>query len=212
MRTAFLLYDKVTALDLVGPYEVLSRLPGMTTLCVARQRGPVSSGSGLQLYADCSLEDVNSADILVVPGAATATALRDAPELLEWIQKIDRSTCWTTSVCTGSLILGAAGLLKGKKATSHWAVLERLAHWGATPVHCRVVEDGKLITAAGVSAGIDMALILAAKIAGNAAAREIQLTIEYDPQPPFDSGSPNKAAPETVQSVKARTAQRFEPA
>jgi transcriptional regulator GlxA family with amidase domain len=144
-----------------------------------------------------------------VPGAGNATALSNHPETLEWLRMIHLTTTWTTSVCTGSLILGAAGILSGLKATTHWAAFERLKMWKAIPTKSRVVEDGKVITAAGVSAGIDMALILSSKIAGEKFAQTIQLGIEYDPDPPFDVGSPEKADPIIREALQGRMTAKF---
>jgi len=211
MQIVFLFYDGMTVLDAIGPHEILWRLPGATVQRVAHRSGPIRSEScGLALNAEYALSEISRADILVVPGAGNAAALREYPEILAWIRAIHESTTWTTSVCTGSLILGAAGLLTGLRATSHWAVLDRLHTWGAEPVKQRIVEDGKIITAAGVSAGIDMALMLAAKISGQQAAETLQLGIEYDPAPPFDSGSPEKASPEILEALRARLMMKFE--
>jgi transcriptional regulator GlxA family with amidase domain len=147
----------------------------------------------LGVIADYTREEVTSADVLLVPGGiGTRPLIHDEPTL-EWIRALDAGSEWTTSVCTGSLLLGAAGLLRGKQATTHWRALDLLQDFGATPVPDRVVVQGKVITAAGVSSGIDMALTLAARIAGDDVAQAIQLGIEYDPQPPFDSGSVAKA-------------------
>lgn len=211
MQIAFLFYDGMTALDAIGPYEVLARLSGVSVKTVALKNGPIKTGLGLELLADYALSDVSSADILLVPGSGNATSLRDQPEILEWIRVIHNCSLWTTSVCTGSLILGAAGLLQGVQATTHWAVMERLSGWGAIPVSARMVTDGKIITAAGVSAGIDMALMLAAKLAGQEVAESLQLGLEYDPEPPYNAGSPAKAAPHIVNSLRARLRERFEP-
>jgi transcriptional regulator GlxA family with amidase domain len=153
---------------------------------------------------------VLDADILLIPGAGNATTLQKYPEILTWIRLIHTKTTWTTSVCTGSLILGAAGILSGVKATSHWAALDRLSKWGAEPTQGRIVECGKIITAAGVSAGIDMALTLATKISGDIVAKTLQLGIEYDPKPPFDVGSPEKANPELLKSLRERMIKLFE--
>ena len=210
MEIVFLFYPKMTALDLVGPYEVLHRLPGATVKHVAPEAGPVLSGTGITMIAEHSIHDVQSADVLCVPGACNATNLHQFPDILAWIQQIHSTTTWTTSVCTGSLVLGAAGLLKGIQATTHWAVMERLSTWGAIPTEQRVVEDGKMMTAAGVSAGIDMALTLAAKIAGKEVAQSLQLGLEYDPSPPFHCGSPKKADPELVAELKTNLLDRFE--
>jgi transcriptional regulator GlxA family with amidase domain len=168
-------------------------LPGAIVRRVAKQPGTLETDSGMKLIAECGLNEVSRTDVLVVPGADSATDMRDEPEILAWVRAVDAATTWTTSVCTGSLILGAAGILSGLKATTHWAAYDRLSAFGAEPTRSRVVEAGKVITAAGVSAGIDMALVLAAKIAGELAARSLQLAIEYDPAPPFASGSPDKA-------------------
>ncbi len=210
MQITFLFYDGMTALDAIGPHEVLSRLPGASVKRVALSAGKIQTCSGLILNTDYALSDVSQTDILLIPGAGSATALREFPEILEWIRLIHAKTTWTTSVCTGSLILGAAGILSGVKATSHWAVLDRLRTWGAKPVEERIVESGKIITAAGVSAGIDMALMLAAKLSGERVAQTLQLAIEYDPQPPFDAGSPKKADPELVEALRKRMCASFE--
>lgn len=211
MQIVFLFYDGMTALDAIGPHEILSRLPGAVTKRAALQPGIVRTDSAdLKLIADDALTDINDADVLLVPGAGKATNLKDYPEILDWVKAIHQKTTWTTSVCTGSLILGAAGILQGLKATSHWAALERLKKWGATPEHARIVEDGKVITAAGVSAGIDMALTLAAKISDESIAKALQLAIEYDPHPPFDVGSPEKADPKLVKTLRERMVASFE--
>jgi putative intracellular protease/amidase len=189
-----LLFDGITALDIVGPYEVLQRLPEAEVKFVARNKGEIRTDNRfLALTADYALADIQRADILVVPGGFATRALEQDAELLEWIRAIDVTTTWTTSVCTGSMLLAAAGLLEGKEATSHWASLERLRDYGAIPTGRRVVPEGKIITAAGVSSGIDMGLTLAALVAGDEFAQAVQLGIEYDPQPPFDAGSTAKA-------------------
>ncbi len=206
INTAIVLYDKFTALDAIGPYEVLSRLPGARVTFVAAQAGPVRTDNGmLTLVAEQSLEQAGRPDIVLVPGGPGDVAGNAGPAVLDWLRTVDETTTWTTSVCTGSLILAAAGLLAGKRATSHWLALHELDRLGAEPVAERVVFDGKLVTAAGVSAGIDMALTLAARIAGDTVAQAIQLGIEYDPQPPFDAGSPHKAPAEVVQLLRARS-------
>jgi len=196
-------FDGITALDIVGPYEVLARLPGATTRFVGEHAGPVRTDNQiLGLVADHARADVTSADILVMPGGFATRNLEHDTALLDWIRAIDAGSTWTTSVCTGSMLLAAAGLLEGKEATTHWASLERLAEYGAIPTTQRVVEQGKYVTAAGVSSGIDMALTLMARIAGDDVARAIQLSIEYDPQPPFDSGSLAKAPKAVVDLVR----------
>ncbi len=212
-QIACLLYEGMTALDFIGPHEVLCRLPKTKILRVAQEKGLIHTDSaGMTVVAEYGLSDVSYADILIVPGAGSATTLRHHPDILHWICSIHKHTQWTTSVCTGSLILGAAGLLSGLKATSHWAVLDRLSRWGAEPVSHRIAEDGKIITAAGVSAGIDMALILAEKMAGAQVAQALQLGIEYDPQPPFDAGSPAKAHPAIRAALYKRMMASFEKA
>jgi transcriptional regulator GlxA family with amidase domain len=203
MRICILIFDKLTALDALGPYEVLSRLPGAELSFVSTSKGEKRTDTGrLGITADLELFEVAAPDVVLVPGGEGNRPLLEDDEVLEWLREADRTSTWTTSVCTGALVLGAAGLLKGKRATTHWAFLERLSDYGATPVSERVVEDGKVMTAAGVSAGIDMALTLAARLAGEEVARAIQLGIEYDPEPPFDSGSPAKAGPELVALVR----------
>ncbi len=205
MKIAILVFPRLTALDAVGPYEVLSRLPGAELTFVAPDPGELRTDTGrLGITADAAIADLRNPDILVVPGGVGNRALLSDETVLEWIRKADEGTEWTTSVCTGSLLLGAAGLLKGKRATSHWAYREALRDYGAEPVAERVVEDGKLITAAGVSAGIDMGLTLAARLQGDDVAKAIQLGIEYDPDPPFDAGSPEKAPAAVVDLVSGR--------
>jgi putative intracellular protease/amidase/GNAT superfamily N-acetyltransferase len=189
MDVAILVFDRLTALDAVGPYEVLQRVPNTRVRFVAARRGVVRTDQGLGLMADSARDELTSADVLVVPGGIGTRALVDDEATLRWIRAIHERTTWTTSVCTGSLLLGAAGLLRGREATTHWASLDALAQFGATPVTRRVVEQGKILTAAGVSAGIDMALRLAAYVAGDEVAQAIQLGIEYDPEPPYDSWS-----------------------
>ena len=204
MEIAIPLYDRFTALDAVGPYEVLSRLPGARVRFIAREAGPVVTDNGmLTLLAEASLDDVPSPDVVLVPGGTgTFDALSD-DALVSWIRTAHETSEWTTSVCTGSLLLGAAGLLDGLTATTHWAGRELLRRYGATPVAERVVEHGKIVMAAGVSAGIDMALVLATRIAGEETAKAIQLGIEYDPDPPFDVGSLEKAPESVVSTLQA---------
>lgn len=210
MNITFLFYEGMTTLDIIAPHEVLARLPDATIQRVAKRAGTVRAGFNLELTAEYALSQITQTDILVVPGGGNATSLSHEPEILAWIKAIHQTTQWTTSVCTGSLILGAAGLLQGKQATTHWAVLDRLSLWGAIPLSQRVVEDGKIITAAGVSAGIDMALLLAAKVAGQQVAETLQLGIEYDPEPPFNAGSPDKVKPEIVAALRERLLNKFE--
>jgi len=204
MRVAILLYDKLTALDAIGPYEVLRSVPGWEVRFVGAAKGGVRTDSGaLQLNVDYALDEASEADVVLVPGGEGSEALMEDEEVLSWLRTVDEKTKWTTSVCTGSLVLGAAGLLEGKRATSHWLFLDRLGELGADPVGGRYVEDGKILTAAGVSAGIDMALHLVGREAGPEVAQAIQLGIEYDPQPPYDAGSPGKAPQQIVEAVTA---------
>ena len=206
MQIAIFIYDHMTALDAIGPYEVLSRLPGAETVFVGQRRGEVRCDTReLALVADAAIDDVTSPDIVFVPGwsgAPQTELLTDGP-VHEWLRAVDAQTTWTTSACTGSLLLASAGILTGRRATTHWLAIDELARFGAVPVEERVVVDGKYVTAAGVSAGIDMALTLAAKIDGEGTAKAIQLGIEYDPQPPFDSGSAAKAPAEIVDAVRS---------
>ena len=204
MEIAIPLFDRFTALDAVGPYEVLSRLPGATVHFVATEPGPKTTETRmLTVSADERLEDLPAPDILMVPGGFGTRAATGDERLVDWIRQAHETTQWTTSVCTGSLLLGAAGVLDGLEATTHWAVLDMLEQFGARPLTQRVVEQGKVITAAGVSSGIDMAVTLAARIAGDELAQAIQLGIEYDPEPPFDAGSPAKAPDQIVELVRA---------
>ena len=195
MQIAILLYEGFTALDAVGPYEVLSRLPEATVHFVARDAGLKRTDTGsLALYADEPLTGIPHPDILVIPGGTAGTyAAANDQYVLEWIQTAHASSQWTTSVCTGALLLGAAGILRGLNATTHWAGRASIEGYGATYLPERFVRNGKIITAAGVSAGLDMALYLVGEIAGKPTAQAIQLALEYDPHPPFDSGSLQKA-------------------
>ena len=206
MEIAILLYDRLTVLDAIGPYEVLSRIPEAKVKTVAKDQGAKRNDLGsLELVADYSLDQVPNPDIIVVPGGPGQADLMNDEAVLNWIRKAHESSRWTTSVCTGSLILGGAGLLKGVKATSHWLAADALRSLGAEFTAERVVIEGKIITAAGVSAGIDMALTLVARECGAQTAQAIQLMIEYDPQPPFDSGSPAKASAEIVEKLRSKS-------
>jgi len=203
---AIVLYDRFTALDAVGPYEVLRNLPGATVTFVAVEAGPVRADSRmLTLVADRALADLPAPEVVVVPGGPGQSDHMDDEALLSWLRTAHETAQWTTSVCTGSLLLAAAGLLEGKRATSHWLALDVLRQYGAEPTPERVVEQGTIITAAGVSAGIDMALVLAARIAGDDVAQAIQLGIEYDPQPSFDAGSPAKAPAHLVELLRGNS-------
>ncbi len=203
---AVLLFDEMAAQDAVGPYEVLRNVPDWNVRFVGKEAGVVRSRGGLGMSADHSLDEISSADIVLVPGGLGVWAMVDDPKVLSWVREIDATTRWTTSVCTGSHVLGAAGLLDGKRATTNWTRVGELADFGAEPVGGRWVEDGKVITAAGVTAGIDMALHLVDLELGPEVAQAVQLGIEYDPDPPFDSGSPEKAPPEIVELVRGLAA------
>jgi transcriptional regulator GlxA family with amidase domain len=203
MQIAIPLFDRLTALDAVGPYEVLSRLPGARVDFVAAERGVYETDTRmLGLNAKLTYDDAPAPDVLLVPGGIGSRKLMRHEPTLAWVRRVHEQSRFTTSVCTGALVLGAAGVLDGLEATTHWMSRPQLAELGATPVERRVVVQGKVITAAGVSAGIDMALVLAAKIAGPEVAQAIQLGIEYDPQPPFDAGSPATAPAEIVELVR----------
>ncbi|MFH8474040.1 DJ-1/PfpI family protein [Streptomyces sp. NPDC018000] len=209
MQIAIVLFDRFTALDAVGPYEILSRIPGAETVFVAERTGPVrndNSGS-LALVADKTLDDVPAPDVVIVPGGPGQNAQMENETLLGWLRAADATSTWTTSVCTGSLLLAAAGLLKGRRATSHWLALDALKTFDAESAGERVVIDGKYATAAGVSSGIDMGLTLLGRIAGDEHAMAVQLLSEYDPQPPYDAGSPAKAPAALVEEF--RTKSRF---
>jgi transcriptional regulator GlxA family with amidase domain len=199
MDIAIALYDRFTALDCVGPYDVLSRLPGARVHWLAVKPGPVRADAGLIVQAQAAFSDLPEPDVLLVPGGMRFPSQDEDPELLGWIASAHEHTTWTTSVCTGSLALGAAGILEGVAATSHWAAIDALSQYGAVPTTDRVVFAGKIATAAGVSAGIDLALALAARIADRDTAEAIQLGIEYAPEPPFDSGDADSASDEVRQ-------------
>ncbi|HEV2637690.1 MAG TPA: DJ-1/PfpI family protein [Actinocrinis sp.] len=194
------IFPGFTALDAVGPYEVLRMLPGARVVFAGPERGVTRTDSGvIGLHADAAYSEIESADLLVFPGGqGTRPLLKDEP-VLEWVRAIHETTQWTTSVCTGSLVLAAAGLLDGLDATTHWGQVALLEKYGARYTAERVVRRGKIVTAAGVSSGIDMALTLAAALAGDDVAKAIQLAIEYDPQPPFDTGSPAKAGQRIIE-------------
>lgn len=196
LQIAILLYPGVTALDAVGPWEVLSRLPNAEVCFVGKEQGPVATeGGALLLGVTHGIADITSPDVVLVPGGATTPGQMVDEEMLDWLRRVHQTTTWTTSVCTGALILGAAGILKGAPATTHWYKMGVLRIMGAKPRPAeRVVRSGKIVTAAGVSAGIDLALWLSAEIAGREQAEAIQLVIEYDPHPPFDAGHMTKAS------------------
>jgi len=211
MDIAIPIFAGITALDAIGPYEVLSRLPGARVRWVAVTAGTYrTDNQQLTLTAEEPLSAVPRPEIVLVPGGFGTRALLTPNPLLDWVAAAHQTTQWTTSVCTGSLVLAAAGVLKGLEATTHWMAMDQLAALGARPVSRRVVEQGKVMTAAGVSAGIDMALTLAARIAGPEVAQAIQLGIEYDPQPPFRAGSPQTAPKDVVDGVRQRMRVRLE--
>lgn len=206
MQIAIVLFDRFTALDAVGPYETLGRLPDAETVFVAERTGPVHTDTGaLAITADKTLEEVPDPDVVVVPGGPGQTPQMENEALLEWLRAADATSTWTTSVCTGSLLLAAAGLLRGRRATSHWLALGHLERYGAEPTGERVVTDGKYVTAAGVSSGIDMGLTLLGRIAGDEHAQAVQLLTEYDPQPPYDAGSPQKAPAHLVEEFRSKS-------
>ncbi len=204
MDIVIYLYNGLTALDAIGPYEILSRLPNANVKFVGKEKSLIVSDTHfLKLFAEYDITEIDQADILLIPGSVVGF-LRESkdPNLLAWINKIDKTTTWTTSVCSGSIILAAAGLLKDKKATSHWGVIHLLKNYGSIPLKERYIQEGKIITAQGVSAGIDMSLYLASKIVGEENAKAYQLFIEYDPKPPFHSGNIDEADPETIELAK----------
>jgi transcriptional regulator GlxA family with amidase domain len=206
MNIVILLFDRLTALDAVGPYEVLSRLPGARITFVAPARGEVRSDNrALGLMADASLDEISACDLLLVPGGFGTRLLERDAGLLGWIRDVDRTTRLTASVCTGAILLAAAGLLDGRQANTHWAHRHRLPEFGAIPTAQRIVRDGKYATAAGVTAGIDLALELAIELAGPEVAAAIQLTIEYDPKPPLDCGDASRAPERLRQRIITRT-------
>lgn len=202
MKIAILLFDNFTSLDIVGPYEVLNKIPNSQIYLVGLEKKEYKDAYGLKIYADYSLEEIKQADILLIPGGFGIDNVLSNKEILDWIQKIDSKTKWTTSICSGSLLLAEAGLLNNKDCTTHWRRKEQSSKYNVKIKNERYVQDGKIITSAGVSAGIDMALYLVSKIAGDQTAKMIQLAIEYDPKPPFDCGSPDKVPKEMVDRLK----------
>lgn len=206
IRVAFLLFPDVTQLDLTGPAQVLSRLGNVTIDLVAKTRDPVPTDAQFALTPTATFADYGGCEILCVPGGFGDQAVMEDAESLAWVRAMAEGATWVTSVCTGALILGAAGLLKGYRATTHWGSHHHLASFGAFPVHERVVFDRDRVTGGGVTAGIDFALALTAAIRGEAHARFVQLSLEYDPRPPFDSGSSERALPETVEGYRRMVA------
>lgn len=214
MQIAMPVYPGITTLDLIGPYQVLGNLPDMEVVLVTAEPGIVADDIGvIRLEVAHRYDDVPAPDGVVVPGGfGTRRLLRDEDPLVEWLAAVHPTTTFTASVCTGALLLAKAGLLDGLEATTHWSAHDTLAELGATPVSRRVVRQGKIWTAAGVSAGIDLALALVADIHDDDVAKAVQLGIEYDPQPPFDAGAPHKVDPELLAFVQAISAAREEAA
>ncbi len=210
MHLAFLLFPGLTQLDLTGPVQFLSRLPGAKVDLVWDSLDPVPTDAGFSILPTATFSQVPRADLLCVPGGMGVAGVIDHAPALDWVRQVGGQAQWVTSVCTGALVLGAAGLLLGYQATTHWAWHDLLALFGAEPVHARHVIDRNRATGGGVTAGIDFALALIAEIAGPDHARAVQLALEYDPAPPFDTGSPDKAGPALVQVYHER-AQRLAP-
>jgi len=207
-RAGFLLFPRLTQLDLTGPFEVLRSLPGAELHLIAKSREPVPSEGGLAIVPTATYDDCPALDLICVPGGTGINALLGDRETLDFLRRVATTARYVTSVCTGALVLGAAGLLRGKRATTHWMSLDLLRAFGADPVAARVVVDGNLITGGGVTAGIDFGLTVVAEVAGQRAAEAIQLGIEYDPKPPFNAGSPDTADPALVTLVRERGAGR----
>ncbi len=193
MKIAILLFENITSLDVIGPYEVLSKIPNVEILFTGQKKGLYGDGKSVALMAKYTLNDITQADILLVPGGFGIDALLTNREVIDWLRKLDDHTTWTASVCSGSILLAEAGLLDGKSCTTHWRRKNQLKNYKVNISDKRYIRDGKYITSAGVSAGIDMALYLVSLTLGDEFAQTIQLAIEYDPQPPFDTGSPIKA-------------------
>ena len=207
-QIGLLLFPNLTQLDMTGPYEVFTKFPDSDVHLVWKTLDPVKAGGGMELLPGMTFEDCPQLDLICVPGGAGMNALLNDEETLDFVRRQAAGARYVTSVCTGSLVLGAAGLLKGKRATSHWMSHAMLAAFGCEPVAERVVVDGNVITGGGVTAGIDFALTVAGEVLGAEAARKIQLGMEYDPQPPFDSGSPERADPAMVAAVQEGAAAR----
>lgn len=208
MRIVFILYPRVTQLDFTGPYEVLARVPGAEIIVASKEGGVLASEHGLTFAGLTRLADITSADLIVVPGGPGQTEAMQDADFMREVKRLGEGARYMTSVCTGSLILAAAGLLTGKRAGAHWAYRELLSMFGAIPDPARVVRDGNAITGGGVTAGIDFALRIVAEVAGRETAEAIQLAVEYDPHPPFDAGTPRSAAPAIVERAERQAAER----
>src|SRR5271166_4760283 len=208
LRSGMLVFPNLTQLDLTGPYEVLARLPGAETRLIWKDLGPVRSEHGMRISPDTTFADCPPLDLVLVPGGGGINPLLEDAEVLAFLRHAAAEARYVVGICTGSLVLGAAGLLRGKRAATHWMSRDLLRSFGAEPVAQRVVVDGKFFTGGGVTAGIDVALTVAAEIAGRAAAEAIQLGIEYDPMPPFAAGSPERADPAVLEAVLARAEPR----
>ena len=210
LAIGILIYPNVTQLDATGPAQVLARVPGATLHMIWKTREPIPTDAGFSIVPNTTFADCPKLDVICVPGGGGQVALMTDPETLDFLRKQAETARYVTSVCTGSLVLGAAGLLKGYRSACHWAWREMLSDFGAVPVAERVVRDRNRISGGGVTAGIDFGLTVAAELAGEEVAKSIQLVLEYDPQPPFDSGSPEKAGPERVQRLRERLAPMLE--
>jgi len=208
MKIAILLFDNFTVLDVAGPYEVLSNIPNSEICFVTKKPGVYKNSRGLQISAEYSLDNVPEPEIVVIPGGFGIDAILDDKQILDWINKVHETSQWTTSVCSGALLLAAAGILNGRKVTTHWNRVEQLKKYNIEFVNERYIKDGKIITSAGVSAGIDMALYLTSLVVNENFAKFVQLAIEYNPKPPFDCGSPEKAPKEMVDMIKASSRNR----
>ena len=209
-QVGLLVFPRITQLDMTGPYEVFIAMPDTKVHLVWKTRAPVTAIGGMELVPTTAFADCPPLDVICVPGGAGMNALLTDDETLDFLRRQAKGARFVTSVCTGALVLGAAGLLKGKRAATHWTSREMLRQFGATPVSERVVVDGNVITGGGVTAGIDFALVLAAQAFGEDVAKSIQLGMEYDPHPPFDAGSPERAGPALVAEVRTRAAARLE--
>ena len=207
LTAVFAIFDGMTQLDFTGPHEVLARVPSLEVITASGEGGAVRSENGLVFAGTVRLADVARCDLLCVPGGPGQTAAMKDTAFLTELKRLGEGARWVTSVCSGSLLLGAAGLIRGKRAACHWASRDLLRVFGAEPVAERVVRDANLITGGGVTAGIDFALVIAAEIAGRRAAEAIQLMLEYAPAPPFDAGDPRTAPPEVLEAVMGRVAE-----